>query len=697
MGRHRRSPRSRAGARGAEAEPDRSHSAGTGRRDRWAAAVLAAVTLALYGPSVRFGFVHADDVDLIAGNAAFLGDPGNLPRVLARSYFETAAVTTDVETYYRPLVIASFMADTVAGGGAPGFFHATNAVLHAFVAVLALGLLRGLGAGSDAAFAGALIFAVHPLDAQAVYWIPGRNELLLALFVLMAWLAWLRALCAEGARRARWLAAHGAAWLFALLSKETASIFPLVWALHAWQARRWGELARLPLLTTWLVAGLVWLGLRTHALGWGASGGELGAFVAAVWSNLPGMVVTIGKVVLPWRLNVTPGADWPGVAVGVAAMALLGAVFARCLPLRTQAFVWGWCLLAFLPGLGVSGLPAYEHRAYLPLLALVCGMALALERLAPGLAAAPALRPPHGRRDGRGAAEARRDRSDPGALRGGGRATSADEPAGPAPEPAGGRGTESAAPLRLDAGSPLVRVETTRAGSAAVRTTQAGEGAGSPIRSGEPTAAVAVVRGRSGASGGQRPFRSLESWMRTRVAGIGVVAIVCAALGAATLARGPVYADPFRFWEDGARDPQFGAMARVNLGQIFESIDRLEEAERQYRLALELDPLVPKAHNNLGVVLMALGRRADAVVMFERERALHPGNPDAHYNLGLVRRAEGRLDEAIALWERAIAANRAYLPAYEELARAYRTKGMPDRAAAFDEQAAALRRRTRGR
>lgn len=670
------------------AGPELAHFRSLTWGDGWAAVVLLAVTLGLYGPSVRLGFVHADDVDLIAGNTAFLGDPANLPRVFARSYFETAAVASDVKTYYRPLVVASFMADTMAGGGAAGFFHFTNAVLHALSTVLALALVRRLGAGPRPAFAAALVFAVHPLNAHAVYWIPGRNELLLAVFGLAAWLAWLRAAATQ---RPQWLAAHGAAWLLALLSKETASVFPLVWTFHAWQARRWRDVARLPLLGAWLAACLVWLGLRTYALGWGASGDALAAFAAATWSNLPGMVATIGKVVLPVRLNVTPGADWYGVAVGVAAIGFLGAVFARCLPLRTQAFVWGWCLLAFLPGLGVSGLPAYEHRAYVPLLALVCGVALALDRLAPGLAAGPALQPPDRRREARGAGEARRDRSDAGAPRGGGGATSPHAPAGRDPEPAGGKGTASAAPLRLDPGLP-------RVDAAAARATQAGDGAGSSIQGGQPTAAAAVVGDRPGSSGGPRPFRrALQVWLRAPAAGIGLVALVCVALGTVTVARGPVYADPFRFWEDAARDPQFGAMGRVNLGQLFESIGRLEEAERQYRLALAVDPLVPKAHNNLGVVLMALGRRTEAAAMFERERALHPGNADAHYNLGLLRAGEGQLDQAIELWERAVAADRAYLPAYEALARAYRTKGRPDRAAAFDEQAVALERRTRGR
>lgn len=665
MGRHR--PSRGSGVRHREAAAsDRGRSGGTASRDRWAAIILAAISLALYSPSVRFGFVHADDVDLIAGNAAFLGDPTNLAHVFTRSYFQTPAVAADVETYYRPIVIASFMADTIAGGGAPGFFHATNAALHALASALLLAFIRRVGAGSGAAFAAALVFAVHPLNGQAVYWIPGRNELLLAVFVLAAWLAWLRA---SDTGRRRWLAAHGAAWLLALLSKETAIVFPLVWALHAWQARRGRDVLRPPVCATWLAALVAWIVLRTNALGWEASGDAVGAFAAAVWRNLPGMVATIGKVAVPIRLNVTPGAGWQEVAIGAAAIALVAAAFAWCLPWRTQAFVWGWCLLAFLPALGVSGLPAYEHRAYLPLAALACGAALAVGRCFPGSLAASTRSPGPERRAAPRAVEARRDRITPDAE--------ADR---------GLDGARSARTLRAaesPAGAPVAR---------------AGGPREDPLRRapGPPGGAGAAGRRRAGWGARLRIGFALPAWMRRRVLGIGLVVAVSVPLAGVTATRGAVYADPFRFWQDGAKDPRFGAKARVNLGQLYESIDRLDQAERQYRLALALDPHVPKAHNNLGVVLMALGRRDEAVAMFQSERALHPRNADAHYNLGLVRAGEGKLHEAIALWEDAIAANRAYIPAYDELARAYRAKQMPDRAAAFEAEAAAIRRRTTG-
>ena len=71
----------------------------------------------------------------------------------------------------------------------------------------------------------ALIFAVHPALNQAVAWIPGRNDSLLALFVLASALAFVRYV--EN-RNWQWLGAYLALSLAALLTKESAVLLPLI-------------------------------------------------------------------------------------------------------------------------------------------------------------------------------------------------------------------------------------------------------------------------------------------------------------------------------------------------------------------------------------------------------------------------------------------------------------------------------------
>ena len=202
----------------------------------WLAAVLALVPLLLFGRSVSFDYVRADDVDLIAGNQAFLADLANAPSVFTRSYFEIDGELTDLETYYRPLVVLSFMLDTQVGGGDPATFHATNVALHTAVVLLLFSLALRLGAARVPAFMSALLFAVHPLTAQAVCWIVGRNDILLALFAVASLIGLDAAL-----RGSRWGAPlHVAAFALALFTKETGVVLlpaygVLVWGL-VWPA-----------------------------------------------------------------------------------------------------------------------------------------------------------------------------------------------------------------------------------------------------------------------------------------------------------------------------------------------------------------------------------------------------------------------------------------------------------------------------
>jgi tetratricopeptide (TPR) repeat protein len=134
-----------------------------------------------------------------------------------------------------------------------------------------------------------------------------------------------------------------------------------------------------------------------------------------------------------------------------------------------------------------------------------------------------------------------------------------------------------------------------------------------------------------------------------------------------TFVRLEVFRNPFTYWTDASRDAQFGAMANVNLGQLHEAEGRLEDAQREYRRALERDPATPKAHNNLGVVLMKLDRPDLALPHFQAEARQHPWNADAWFNLGLLEELRGNTGEARTFYERAIAENPAFVPAYEKL------------------------------
>ena len=141
--------------------------------------------------------------------------------------------------------------------------------------------------------------------------------------------------------------------------------------------------------------------------------------------------------------------------------------------------------------------------------------------------------------------------------------------------------------------------------------------------------------------------------------------------GVLTLRHVPTFRDPLTFWVSATRDTAYAPIAHVNVGRILEELDQPGRAAAEYRMALAIDPMTPKANNNLGVTLMTQGRRELALPYFERELEVNPTNAEAHFNVGLFHAVAGRPAEGVPHWEAALNHNPYFVPAYEQLIEYY--------------------------
>lgn len=139
----------------------------------------------------------------------------------------------------RALTKLTWAIDHTLGFGVGGF-RVTSLLVHLASAWLALALLRRLlgwsgvapGPAGVAALVGALLFALHPVQTEAVTYVAGRSSALAGALALASALVWL----AGRERGSGWRCrlASPALFVLALAARETAVVLPLaLWLLES--------------------------------------------------------------------------------------------------------------------------------------------------------------------------------------------------------------------------------------------------------------------------------------------------------------------------------------------------------------------------------------------------------------------------------------------------------------------------------
>ena len=131
-------------------------------------------------------------------------------------------------------------------------------------------------------------------------------------------------------------------------------------------------------------------------------------------------------------------------------------------------------------------------------------------------------------------------------------------------------------------------------------------------------------------------------------------------------------------------------VAHNNLGLFYYGKGRFNEAIKEYRKALIINPNHPLAHYNLGISYGKAGRLDEAITEYKRALTINPHLAKAYINLGLVYVKEGRLDEAITNYKKAIVINPNYAMAHCNLGAAYGSKNMFDEAISECKKALAI-------
>ena len=143
------------------------------------AVLLALGTAAVYAPAMRNGFLNLDDPDYVTRN----------PHVLAGltwADIRWALGSSYPSSNWHPLTWISHMVDVQLYGRNPAGHHFTSVLLHIMSVVLLFLLIERATARPLRSAAVAALFAVQPLNVEAVAWISERKSVLCVLFFLLA-------------------------------------------------------------------------------------------------------------------------------------------------------------------------------------------------------------------------------------------------------------------------------------------------------------------------------------------------------------------------------------------------------------------------------------------------------------------------------------------------------------------------------
>jgi Tfp pilus assembly protein PilF len=207
---------------------------------RWKAVaaclLLIGIVLAVYHPILRNQFVNWDDQNEIYENPDF--NPVTFDGLMW-NFSHTRLTLYMPVTYLVWGAVARIAPRGTDGVLLPGAFHGLSLILHATAVVLVFCLIRRClrirAPGSDpvvAPFAGALVFAVHPIQTEAVAWASGMYTILAAVWSLSAVLCYLkhaqRLTESPGSFNRRWYLLATLFFALAVLTKASSVVVPAI-------------------------------------------------------------------------------------------------------------------------------------------------------------------------------------------------------------------------------------------------------------------------------------------------------------------------------------------------------------------------------------------------------------------------------------------------------------------------------------
>lgn len=495
------------------------------------------IILFVYGITLFYNIVYLDDNVLVTSQYQFNKSLLNIPQAFNEDIFRTPQ---GGGTFYRPIERITFILDAQFGEKVVIFMsHFSNILLHILSICLLFLFLIKLKIKKEIAFLFAIIFAVHPLTAQTVAFISGRNDSLLAVFVFPAFIFLIDFLETKNNKYFVW---HLIFLILSLFTKETAAVLPIIFGIYIIIFTNFREIIKnykfyLKIVVGWLGVGLTWFlirGIVLHAVVGNASYN----IPLSIYKNLPSLIPAIGKIFLPFSLSVFPVVEDMTFFYGFISLFLLVVWFILSKNRNMRYIIFGffWFFIFIILTLikPIGTVPEFsENRIYMPMFGFIF----------------------------------------------------------------------------IILGLGIIKL---------------------PL------------------------FIKNINWRKNILI---ISLIIILVFSFTTIYRNKYYKNKLNFWSNAVDTSPSFAFNHNNLGAMMYLDGKMDNAEKEFKVALSLNPNEQMAHNNLGLIYASRDQYTKAEEEYKKELEINPNYENAYLNLGLLYFNQQRFEDAEINWKRVLKIN----------------------------------------
>ncbi|HEY4494306.1 MAG TPA: tetratricopeptide repeat protein [Candidatus Paceibacterota bacterium] len=361
---------------------------------------LFCITILVYGNILFGGFVFDDNIFI--ENNVQIRSPANVGLIYQSSTTAGSGLTGD--NFYRPnqqliyTVLYSFF------GLTPFFFHLVPILFHILNGFLIFLLFTRLGISRRSALFGSMLFLLHPILTQAVSYISGLSEPLVASTILLTLLIFLEAIKENPQKKfLKWLGLGALVFTIGLFSKESQSVSlgPLV-LLGIFQYKK-GELysiTRAGIFTTALAGlSILYFCIRIKFLNFtgtiGLTSGLVSEYTESLWVRITTFIHIFPEYfkMMLWPYHLYYEKPYEAFASLVSLKSFTGlflivaGIAASLISLlkKNGRIFFGllWFGIALVPVTGLVPLNAMylEHWLYLPIIGVIFCLCLLFEKI----------------------------------------------------------------------------------------------------------------------------------------------------------------------------------------------------------------------------------------------------------------------------------------------------------------------------